>query len=196
MLKKFFASKIWSLMCDAATEEALCSGKPQSLLSFGNIQGQLDSFKLCNLTQSTLPLSSLGNSSCGAPHSSFPFLVSTYNSAGIISEEGMLAFTLVTCSLFSGAFSEHVTCSSSSEDNPRVSPSGQFVMISRIPGWLRCPIQACCVISTIYLLHETSVAWRVEGAFPFNIQPSTGSQDARSSCALVLITSEADQIPP
>lgn len=66
-------------------------------------------------------------------------------------------------------------------------PSEQFVMISRIPGQLGIPIQACCGISTIHLPQWSYV----EGTFSLNIQCSTGSGGARKSCASVPVTFEA-----
>lgn len=61
-------------------------------------------------------------------------------------------------------------------------------MNSKIPGQLGFPIWVCCVLSMTHLLHVASVAWCVEGTFPLSIQPSTGSQGARSSCTSVPIT--------
>jgi len=69
------------------------------------------------------------------------------------------------------------------------------VITSRIPGQLGFPIQAHYVITATHLLHIASVACCVEGTLFWNIQPKTGSQGSKWSCASVITTSEAAQTP-
>ena len=83
----------------------------------------------------------------------------------------------------------------SSGDNPKSLPSGQSIITSKIPGRLGFPTRARWVISATHLLHVASVAWCLEGTFPLNIQPNTGSRGARSNCASVPTTSEAAWTP-
>jgi len=81
--------------------------------------------------------------------------------------------------LYSGDSSARVT--SSSGDAPKSLPSGQSMITSRIPGRLRFPIWARCVVSATHLLHVASVAWCVEGTLSLNIQPRTGNRGAREA---------------
>lgn len=76
--------------------------------------------------------------------------------------------------------SAHVT-SISSNDVPKSLPSGHFVMTSKIPVWLRLPIQSFCIINVTHLLCVASVAWQVQETLPLNIHPSIGSWGARRS---------------
>lgn len=52
----------------------------------------------------------------------------------------------------------------SSDDSPKFSPSGQLVMISKIPVQLGFPIQACCVVRAAQLVHSGMMCCR---EFPF-----------------------------
>lgn len=86
------------------------------------------SFKLCNLTGSTLPFCGFHKLSCRTPYSSFPFLIHPYNMAGTISKERVrLHFLVVRASLACATFS-----SSPSDDNMKFLPQGQFVMTSKM----------------------------------------------------------------
>lgn len=62
-------------------------------------------------------------------------------------------------------------------------------MTSKTLEQLGFPIWAHCVTRETKLLHVASVTWHAEGIFPLSIQPSTGSQGTRMSCASVPITS-------
>lgn len=57
-------------------------------------------------------------------------------------------------------------------------------MVSKIPGRLGFPVRVRCVISATHLRNISGICTRV---FPFeHIQPSTGSQGVRRSCASLL----------
>ena len=98
-------------------------------------------------------------------------------------------FSFSVSLLYSGASSARVT--SSSGDIPKSLPSGLSIITSKIPGRLGFPTRARWVISATHLLHVASVAWRMEGMFPLNIQPSTGNWAAWSNCASVPTSSKA-----
>lgn len=128
----------------------------------------------CDLSSSTLSLNSFRNSLHRNPYSSFHifslFLQYRLNES----------VTRACCISFSGswlygrassAYDTFYSSSTSFDDGLKFLPSGQIMIISKIPWQLQFPVQVRCVISTTHLV--TSVVWCVQGTFALNIQPGT-----------------------
>lgn len=78
-------------------------------------------------------------------------------------------------------------------NNPKFSPLSQFIVTSKNPERWLFPLQGHWVVRAIHLL---MYQWHdVCKGIPFEHPASTNSQGATRSCALVPITSKADQTP-